>query len=355
MAGIEPNMAEMTLQQLAERIGGQLSGDGTQTVGGLAPLDCAAGGQVSFLANDKYLRHMADSQAAAVIVGDDYEGPGESLIRCKDPYFAFREAMVAVYGFREHPFDGVDPRAAVHPEATVAASARIGPFVAVERSAVVGENTVLYPGVYIGENARVGDDCILYANVMVYDRCILGDRVTVHANSSIGQDGFGYATHAGVHEKIPPVGWAELGDDVELGACCAIDRAAMGATVIGPGTKFSNNVTIGHGTKMGKGCLMVAQSGIAGSTTVGDYAVFAAQCGVVGHVKIGNGVRVGAQTGVINDIADGEEVLGSPHFPLARARRIYTTLGQLPELRQQVKSLLKRIQQLEGTAGQEAD
>jgi len=348
-------MADMTLQELAERIGGELTGDGAKTVRGLAPLDSADGGEVAFLANDKYQKHMADTKALAVIVGADYDGPGDRLIRCQDAYLAFREAMVAVYGFRQHPFDGIDSRAAIHPDATVAASAKIGPFVAVERGATVGENTVLYPGVYIGENARVGDDCILYANVMVYDRCLLGDRVTVHANSSIGQDGFGYATHAGRHEKIPPVGWAELGDDVEIGACCAIDRAAMGATVIGAGTKFSNNVTIGHGTKMGKGCLMVAQSGIAGSTTVGDYAVFAAQCGVVGHVTIGNGVRIGAQTGVINDVPDGEEVLGSPHFPLARARRIYASFSQLPELRQQVKELTKRIKQLEGASGQEAD
>jgi len=348
-------MAEMTLQELADRIGGQLDGDGTKAVTGLAALDCAGGEEVSFLANDKYQRHMADSQAAAVIVSEDYDGPGDSLIRCKDAYFAFREAMVAIHGFRKHPFNDIDPRAAIHPEATVAASAKIGPFATVERGATVGENTVLYPGVYIGENARVGDDCILYANVMVYDRCILGNRVTVHANCSIGHDGFGYATHAGRHEKIPPVGWAELGDDVELGACCTIDRAAMGATVIGPGTKFSNNVTIGHGTKMGKGCLMVAQSGIAGSTTVGDYAIFAAQCGVVGHVKIGNGVRIGAQSGVTNDLADGEEVLGTPHFPLGRARRIYAMFRQLPELRPQIKDLLKRIKQLEGTAGLEAD
>ena len=336
-------MAEMTLTELAERIGGRIEGDGKQTVTGMAPLETAGNGDVAFLANEKYLRFMDQTAAAAVIVAEDYEGPGESLIRCGDPYFAFREAMVAFYGFRTHPFDGVDERAAVHPEAMVAEGARIGPFATVERGAQIGKGATLYPGVYVGEGARVGADCILHANVVVYDRCILGDRVTIHACSSIGQDGFGYATHGGAHHKIPPAGWVEIGADVEIGACCTIDRAAMGATVIGAGTKLSNNIAIGHGAQLGEHCLLVAQSGVAGSTKVGDYVAFAAQSGAVGHIRIGNRARIGAQTGVINDVPDDQEVLGSPHFPLARARRVYATFSQLPELRQAVKKLTRQV------------
>ncbi|MHC4562654.1 MAG: UDP-3-O-(3-hydroxymyristoyl)glucosamine N-acyltransferase [Planctomycetota bacterium] len=341
-------MAEMTLHELARQIEGRLDGgaDRNVTVTGAAGLGTAGPSEISFLANDKYLRHMADAKAAAVIVTEDYDGPGESLIRCADPYFAFRQAMIELYGFRTHPFDGIDERAAIHPEATVADSARIGPNVTVERGATVGENTVLYPGVYVGEQARVGDDCILYANVTLYDHCVLHNRVTVHANSSIGQDGFGYATHAGRHEKIPAVGCVELEDDVEIGACCSIDRATLGATIIGAGTKFSNHVSIGHGTKMGQHCLMVAQSGIAGSTMVGDYCVFAAQCGVVGHIRIGDGAQIGAQSGVVRDVEPGEKVLGSPHFPLQLMRRIYGTFGKLPEMRQSIKKLNHQVGRL---------
>ena len=339
-------MAEMTLTELAERIGGRVDGDGQATVSGVAPLATAGPGEVAFLANEKYLRFMGVTQAAAVIVADDYDGAGGPLIRCGDPYFAFREAMVAFYGFRSHPFDGIDKRAAIHSEATVAEGVRAGPFVTVERGAEIGKGATLYPGVYVGENARVGADCILHANAVVYDRCVLGDRVTIHAGSSIGQDGFGYATHGGQHHKIPPAGWVEIGDDVEIGANCTIDRAAMGATVIGAGTKLSNNIAIGHGAQLGEHCLMVAQSGVAGSTQVGNYVAFAAQSGAVGHIRIGDRARIGAQTGVINDVPDDQEVLGSPHFPLARARRVYATFSQLPELRQAVKKLTRQVNNL---------
>jgi len=339
-------MVEMTLEELARHIEGRLEGDPKRLVHGCAPLETADEGEISFLANEKYKRFMGETQAAAVIVAEDYDGPGESLICCKDPYFAFRQAMVAFYGFRRHPFEGIDSRASIADTAEVAEDVTIGPFVTVADNAKIGRGTTLYPGVHVGPDVVIGCDCILYPNVAVYDGCKLGDRVTVHANSSIGQDGFGYATHAGRHEKIPQVGWVELHDDVEIGACCSIDRATLGATVVGAGTKFSNNIAIGHGTKLGKHCLMVAQSGIAGSTNVGDYAVFAAQCGVVGHINIGDGVRIGAQSGVVSDVPAGQEVLGSPHMPISLTRRIYATFTKLPEMRTAIKKLTRTLNDL---------
>jgi UDP-3-O-[3-hydroxymyristoyl] glucosamine N-acyltransferase len=211
---------------------------------------------------------------------------------------------------------------------------------------------VLYPGVFIGPGCKIGSDCLLYPNVTIYDGCVLGRRVTVHASSSIGVDGFGYATHAGEdgtvrHEKIPPAGNVVLEDDVEIGSCCAIERATMGPTVIGAGTKFADLVAIGHGTKLGQHCLMVSQSGIAGSTVVGNYCAFAGQAGVVGHIRIGDGVRVGAQAGVTNDLPAGQEVLGSPAVPRAEARRIVMSTMKVPELRNQVKRLTREVQALQ--------
>ncbi|MCD4824231.1 MAG: UDP-3-O-(3-hydroxymyristoyl)glucosamine N-acyltransferase [Phycisphaerae bacterium] len=341
-------MPEMTLQELTKMLGGELTGDGSGVVRGVASLEEAGPDEIGFLANAKYTSQVGTSKAAAVIVPEDYDGPGDSLIRCEDSYFAYRQAMVAFYGFRKPTFAGVSPSASIDASAEIADGVTVGPFVTVSPGVTVAAGTVLYPGVFVGPGCKIGANCTIYPNVTLYDKTILGDRVTVHAGSSVGQDGFGYATHPNadgvvVHDKIPQAGWVELEDDVEIGACCSIDRATMGATVIGAGTKFSNQIAIGHGTKMGKHCLMVAQAGIAGSTMVGNYCVFAGQAGVVGHIRIGDGVRVGAQAGVTNDIEPGIEVLGSPAMPRAEARRVVMAATRVPELRNTVKKLMKQL------------
>jgi UDP-3-O-[3-hydroxymyristoyl] glucosamine N-acyltransferase len=356
-------MAEMTLAELAAQLGGTLEGDGTRVVRGMGSLESAREDQVSFLANARYERFMAETVSAAVIVSADYSGPpgkgGQTgLIRCKDAYFAYRQAMVHFYGFRKPRFSGVHPTAIIDPTAEIGTGVSIGANVVIEGECKIGEGTVIYPGVFIGHNTVVGRECLLYPNVTLYDGTVLHDRVTIHAGSSLGHDGFGYATHAGEdgvvrHEKIPQAGWVEIEDDVEIGACCAIDRATMGATVIGAGTKFSNLVAIGHGTQMGKHCLMVAQAGIAGSVMVGNYCVFAGQCGVVGHVRIGDGVKVGAKSGVVNDIESGQEVLGSPALPLYEAKRQVIASIKLPQLRDTMRQLSLQIKALQKKLGLE--
>ncbi len=350
---------EITLAQLAAELGGTLEGDGSQIIRGVDSLEDASGDQVSFLANARYNKHMAGTSAAAVIVGEDYKRGQKvtaGLIRCKDAYFAFRQAMVLFYGFRQAEFEGVDPRAAVDPTAKLGQGVRIAQFATVGPGCEIGDGTVIYPGVYVGPRCRIGADCIVYPNVTLYDGTILHDRVTIHAGSSIGHDGFGYATHPGEdgvvrHEKIPQAGWVEIGSDAEIGACCTIDRATMGATIIGAGTKFSNLIAIGHGTHMGEHCLMVAQAGLAGSVHVGNYCVFAGQCGVVGHVTIGDGVKVGAKAGVINDVAPGLEVLGSPAIPRTEAKRTLLAATKLPEMRQVLRKLNKQVEQLQEKLG----
>lgn len=341
----------ITLTELADRLGGELSADGGQRIEGVAPLDAASEREVSFLANPRYVQHMAGSAAAAVIVATDYDGPGDRLLRCRDPYRAFRDAMVLFYGFREHPFAGIDETARIAPSASLAAGVCAGPNVVVCDGATIGENTVLYPGVFVAPHCRVGADCVLYPNVTLYDRTVLGDRVTVHASSSLGVDGFGYATHpdgAGVvfHDKIPPNGWVEIEDDVEIGSGCAVQRAAMGPTVVGAGSKLADLVAIGHGTRVGKHCLMVSQAGIAGSTQVGDYCSFGGQAGVVGHIRIGSAVRVGAQAGVTGDIPDRTEVFGSPAIPRDQAGKAYTLIARLPEMRSQLRKLTREVDRL---------
>ncbi len=336
-------MAEMKLSELLARTGGTYEGPGDPIIRGVATLQDAQADQVSFLANEKYLDQVEGSGAAAVFVGQEYAGPREAVVRCEDPYFAVRNAVVELHGFRQPEFAGIDDRAAIHPSASLGENVAVGPFVTVGPEVTIGDGCVLYPGAYVGPGCSLGEGCILYANVTLYDGTILGDRVTVHAGSSIGNDGFGYATHGGAHHKIPQVGWVELQDDVEIGACCAIDRGTMGPTVIGAGTKFSNLIAIGHGTTTGKGCLMVAQVGLAGSVSVGDYCVFAGQAGVAGHLSIGDGAQIGAQAGVTNDVPAGTKVWGTPAMPLTHAKRSFGSVARLPEMRKRIRAMEKEL------------
>jgi UDP-3-O-[3-hydroxymyristoyl] glucosamine N-acyltransferase len=341
----------MTLSELASLLGGDLTGDGRTVVRGVGTLDSAGRDEVTFLANPRYERHVQQTKAAAVIVSRDYAGPCKSLIRCGDPYLAFREAMVAFYGFRRPWFEGIDSSAQVAEGVELGEGVRIGPHAVIAPGCRIGGGTTIYPHAYVGPNCRIGRDCTIHPNVTLYDGTILRERVTVHAGSSIGQDGFGYATHDGRHDKIPQAGWVELEDDVEIGACCAIDRATIGATIIGAGSKFSNLVAIGHGTRMGRHCLVVAQSGIAGSVKVGNHCVFAGQSGVVGHIRIGDGARIGAQAGVTNDVPAAAEYWGTPAIPLAQARRSLTSLSRLPGLRTAVRRLTKEVAALKRHLG----
>lgn len=316
----------LTLSELAGRIGAEAVGDPGLVIHSAHTLEEAGAGQVSFVANPKYLKQLETTRASAVIVGPGVAGGrGLALLRAADPYYAFMQAVVALHGHRAHPHAGIHPRAHVDPTATV------------------GAGSVLYPGVYVGPRAAVGRDCVLYPNAVVYDDCVLGDRVTVHAGTSVGNDGFGYATHKGVHHKIPQVGNVVIEDDVEIGANCSIQRAAMGSTVIGRGTKFSDNITIGHGAKIGPHGLLVAQVGVAGSTTTGHHLVMAGQSGLAGHLKVGDRVTVAAQSGVINDAPDGAVLMGMPALPAGRARRASVAFAQLPELMVRVRELERAI------------
>ena len=317
----------MTVNELAAAIGAEVAGDGGARITSAATLEDAGPGQVGFLSNRKYLKQLESTKASAVIVAPGIRHDGLTLLKTADPYYAFAQAVVALHGFRKHPNAGVHPKAHV------------------DETATLGEGTVVYPGAFVGPRARIGRDCILYANAVVYDDCVLGDRVIVHAGAVIGQDGFGYATHKGVHHKIPQVGNVVLEDDVEIGANTCIARAAMGSTTIGRGTKVDALVMVGHGTKIGEHGIIVAHVGIAGSCTIGHHVTFAGQAGVAGHLKIGNLVTVAAQAGVMADLDDQTVVIGTPAMPASHARRVYAIFTQLPDL-------LDRVKKLEGEVGE---
>jgi UDP-3-O-[3-hydroxymyristoyl] glucosamine N-acyltransferase len=195
----------------------------------------------------------------------------------------------------------------------------------------------------------MGNDCILYPNVVIYDGCKLGKRVIINANSVVGEDGFGYACHKGVNHKIPQIGGVVLEDDVEIGVCCGIERGTLGDTVIGQDSKLGDLVTIGHGTKIGPHCLLVAQVGVAGSTNLGHHCVVGGQVGIVGHVNIGNNVMIAAQAGVINSVSDNKAVLGAPAIDANIGRRAYSMIQYLPNMRQGIKELKEKVKQLSET------
>ncbi len=347
----------MTLSELAERIDATVRGDGSLQVTGCAPLGDAGPGDVSFVANRKYVKHMATTGAGAVVVSpadaESEHAAGRTLLVADDPYYAFRQAVVALHGFREQPQPGISPMAVIDPEAEVADDCCIQPFSYVAAGARVGARCIIYPNCFIGPNARIGDDCVLYPGVVVYDDCVLGDRVILQAGCVIGQDGFGYATHQcdgeePRHHKIPQIGNVVIEDDVELGANCAIDRATVGSTVIARGTKFSDLVAIGHGSKVGPHNLLVAQVGLAGSVETGRYVVMGGQVGVAGHLRIGDGVQIAATSGVATDIPDGAgQFGGTPAIPMSQMRRVAMNLPRTPEQAKTLKKLLKRVEALE--------
>lgn len=334
---------EITISQLAERIGAAVEGDGSRVIRGCAPLETAGADEIAFLANARYLRYLKDTTAAAVILDRATPCPDHvTAVRCDDAYFGFRNALIELYGFREHP-PPLPGSTAVHPEARLGEDVRIHPNVTVERGVTVGDRTVLYPGTYLGEGSVIGSDCILYPNVVIYDRCVVGDRVIMQANAVIGDDGYGFATHAGAHHKIPQTGNVTIGDDVEIGSCTTIGRAALGSTEVGDGTKIADLVAIGHGAKIGKHCLVVSLSGIAGSAELGNYVVLGGQSAVVGHLTVGDGVQAAGRSAIASDIAPGKRVAGAPAIELDKAKRNALAGSDLYELFRRVRSLERRL------------
>jgi UDP-3-O-[3-hydroxymyristoyl] glucosamine N-acyltransferase len=342
-------MNDRTLDELARHVGGRVVGDGQVRISSAAGLAQAQAGQISFLANPRYARLLASTKASAIVVAEPVPNAAAAQIVVENPYYAFTEIVVLLHGHRPQSISGVSDRAIIDPSASVGEGTHIGNFVTIGANARVGSRCVIYPGASIGPNAVVGDDCILYTNVVVYDGVRIGHRVIIQANSTIGGDGFGFATHKGVHHKIPHLGRVVLEDDVAIGSNCAVQSGVLADTIVGRGTKTGDLVVIGHGVQTGPGCLIVSQAGIAGSTTLGKYCILAGQVGVAGHLKIGDNVIMAAQAGVAGDLEDGAKVFGTPAFDMKQALRAYPLIKSLPELRKTLKDLERRVAQLEGT------
>ena len=327
---------------LASRLGAEVVGDGDREISGVHSLELAGEDHLSFLHNPKYVEQARISEAGTILVADAALLPGRDLLVCPEPYLALARALELFYP-SERPDPGVHPSAVVANDAEIGAGASVGPLAVVGDGSRIGERSVVGPGCVLGRGVEVGTDCRLHPKVVIEDRCRVGDRCILHSGVIIGADGFGFATVDGVHHKVPQIGVVVLEDDVELGANACVDRAALGETRVGRGTKVDNLVQIAHNVHVGEHCLLVAQVGIYGSTRIGLHAVFAGQSGCSGHLTIGDGVVLAARAVAIKDLPDGAFVSGYPARPHREWLRANANLQRLDELRRRVKELESRL------------
>ncbi len=321
-------MPAASVGEIVDLVVGQFTGDRNRSINGVASLSQAKGDQLSFLSNRKYAADLAATKAGAVLVPKNLEGNDDRFIRVDDPYFAFARIMTRWFSNRPVP-KGISPHAVVSSSAKLGQNVVLGHFAIVGDEVVIGNNVTIFQGVSIEAGSVIGDDCIIYPNVTIYDGTRIGRRCIIHSGVVIGSDGYGFALNQGKHHKIPQIGIVRIEDDVEIGAGTTIDRAALGETVIGEGTKIDNLVQIGHNVKVGKHCLLVSQVGIAGSTELGDYVAVAGQSGFSGHLKIGSRVQVAAKSAVLADVPDDTKVMGSPAVPFTEFARRHAALKKL--------------------------
>lgn len=340
-----------TVASLARLVGGAVHGDGERVIRDVADLASAGPEHLSFLVSPRYLDAFRRTRAGAVLVAAPLDDAPCALIACENPYRAMAVIAQALHP-APTPAPGIHPGAIVHLEAEIHPAAAVCAGAIVAAGARVGARSVLSSLVYVGEAAHIGEECVLHPGAKVLHRCVLGKRVILHAGAVIGSDGFGYVPDAqGRRHKIPQVGIVELGDDVEIGANATVDRATFGVTRIGAGTKIDNLVQVGHNVVIGRDCVLVSQSGIAGSTVLGDRVLVGPQAGTIDHVRVASDVRLAARTGVAQGIDTPGDYSGAPATEHRRWLRAVLATYTLPELRRTVKDIERRLARLEAGAG----
>ncbi len=334
------------LKELALWVDGTVVGDGEIEISGVAAIEEAQPGEITFIAHPKYLVHLGKTNASAVIVSKEVTQANKPLLCVTHPKLAFAR-ILTLFSSRAYQSRGVDSNAWISPTAKLGKDLSLYPFVYIGDHCSIGDRVTLYPGVYVGEESSIGEDSILYPNVSVYSQTIIGKRVILHSGVVVGSDGFAYEKEGKKNVKIPQVGRVEIEDDVEVGANTTIDRATFGKTIIRGGVKIDNLVQVAHNVAIGEDSIIVAQVGISGSTKIGNNVILAGQVGVVGHVEVGDNVMVGAQAGVTHDLPANQGYLGSPALPHREFLRAITTFPKLPEMKKTLLDLEKRIEKME--------
>ena len=337
----------MRLKEIAQFLNGELIGDPEVIIKGVAKIEEAGAGDITFLSNPKYLKYLETTKASAILVGPNLPAVAIPHIKLADPYVGFLNILNKIYPREKPKFSGIHFSAILSANIKLGENVTIAPLVYIGENVELGRNTILYPGCVILHGVKIGSDSILYPNVTVREGCEIGDGVIIHNGTVIGSDGFGFAPSGDTYVKIPQLGIVQIGNDVEIGSNCTIDRATMGATVIKTGCKIDNLVQIAHNVVIEENTAIAAQSGISGSTRVGKNVTIAGQVGVVGHIKIGDGAILAAKSGVSKDVPAKEVWFGYPAHPLMRQKKIEACIHNLPEMVKRMHALEKVISDLE--------
>lgn len=344
---------QLTIQEIIDLTGATIvQGSLDQVVSGVASLDEASGEEISFLGNEKYFQDFLTTQAGVVLVPGNLpqkpEGEHTILLEVENPSFAFA-AVVKILATKQRTTSyGVHPSACIADDVVINCDkVSIKPGVVIESGCSIGDGTEIGSGVVICEGSRVGENCLFYPNVTVREHSQIGDRVILQPGCVIGSDGYGYELVDGKHTKVDQVGIVVLEDDVEIGANTAIDRARFGKTIIGEGTKVDNLVQIAHNVQTEKHCLIVSQSGLAGSSKLGNYVTVAAQAGVGGHIKIGDEAILAGRAGATKSLAGGAIYSGFPARPMREESRKQGSLSKLPQLIKDVRKIKQQLEEKE--------
>ena len=338
---------EKTLKEIAQLVRGEIVGNADVVISGVSGIKEAQKGDITFLANRRYMPLIEETQASAIITPLDVESASKPIIRTQDPSLAFAQVVAMMHPAQVRHPEGIHKTAIISKTARIGERVAIGPYAVIGDDVEIGDNSIIYAGCFIAHDTKIGCDCLFYANVSIRERVVIGNRVFVQSGTVIGSEGFGYADVEGAYHLIPQVGTVVIEDDVEIGANVTIDRARFDKTLIGKGTKIDNLVQIAHNVVIGQNCIIVAQAGISGSTHIGNNVTIAGQAGLVGHIEIGDGAILAAQAGITKSVPPHTMVSGYPARPHNEAMRIYAALTRLPELVKIVNDLKKKIQELE--------
>ena len=333
----------MQLADIARALGCELRGDGAVEIVDVAAIDDARPATLTFVADPRHASKLATSRAAAVILPRDAPPVRLPALLAPHPYLAFIGAIELFHPPVRGTAPGVHPAAVIGDGTTLGPGTSIGPHAVVGRNVTIGRDAVLHPNVTIYDRVRIGDGFTAHAGVVVREGVEIGDRVTLHAGVVLGSDGFGYLPLPDGNRKIPHIGTVVIEDDVEIGANATIDRAALGATVVGRGSKLDNLVMVGYGCRIGPGCLLAGQVGLGGSTVLGARVMMGGQAGAAGHLTIGDGAQIAAQTGIHRAIPARAQYSGSPAIEGGVWRRVTAAFPRLPELFRRVRRLEQRV------------
>ena len=336
--------------ELAEIALGTLFGSGDVKISGVAEIANATANDITYAVNKKYVEKLVGNEAGAAIVPRgtakevDLKMP---LIEADNPYFSFAQLLKTFAPYVPKPAEAIHPTAIIDESAKIGENVIIGPYAVIAGNTTIGDNSHIGPGVYVGYSCVVGENCHLHHNVSIREFCTIGNRVIIHGGTIIGTDGYGFAHFQGQYHKIPQIGIVEVQDDVEIGSLVCIDRATIGKTIIGKGTKMDNLIQIGHNVELGENCALVSQVGISGSTKVGANCRFAGQAATSGHLSIGAGTTVAARGVAVKDIPAGSFVSGFPARPHKEERKIMASLPKLPTLLRRMAKLERKLAELE--------